>query len=73
MCESGQPSYCGAIESSNCPCFSMLLYLTKESDDQISEPLTDSQWVMTCDSTSIRCDEPNGNERLSQFTDHGKI
>ncbi|XP_003640789.2 serine/threonine-protein kinase Nek11 isoform X1 [Gallus gallus] len=41
-----------------------------ESDDQISEPLTDSQWVMTCDSTSIRCDEPNGNERLSQFTDH---
>ncbi|XP_042745040.1 serine/threonine-protein kinase Nek11 isoform X3 [Lagopus leucura] len=41
-----------------------------ESDIQISEPLTDSQPVITCDSTSIGCDEPNGNERWSQFTDH---
>ncbi|XP_010711227.1 serine/threonine-protein kinase Nek11 isoform X3 [Meleagris gallopavo] len=40
-----------------------------ESNDQISEPLTDSQRVMMCDSMSIGCDEPNGNERLSQFMD----
>ncbi|XP_021245032.1 serine/threonine-protein kinase Nek11 isoform X2 [Numida meleagris] len=36
----------------------------------ISEPLTDSQRVITCDSMSVGCDEPNGNERLSRFTDH---
>ncbi|XP_021245033.1 serine/threonine-protein kinase Nek11 isoform X3 [Numida meleagris] len=41
-----------------------------ESNDQISEPLTDSQRVITCDSMSVGCDEPNGNERLSRFTDH---
>ncbi|XP_032298272.1 serine/threonine-protein kinase Nek11 isoform X2 [Coturnix japonica] len=41
-----------------------------ESDDQIAKSVTDSQLVMTCDSTSIRCDEPNGNERLNQFADH---
>ncbi|XP_042672387.1 serine/threonine-protein kinase Nek11 isoform X2 [Centrocercus urophasianus] len=41
-----------------------------ESDIQISEPLTDSQPVITCNATSIGCDEPNGNERWSQFTDH---
>lgn len=68
---------CCPGESSNCTCFSMLLCLTQESDEQTSKPLIHSQPVTACDCASVGHDEPSGNKTpnqlcMSELTDHGK-
>lgn len=69
--------YWDPAESSNCTSFSMLLRLTKESDEQTSQALFHSEPVITCDYVSVGHDEPIGNETssqlcMSELTDHGK-